>query len=119
MEFVRISAQHFLAIMSTVHNFAATSQTFVVAHTVMAQQMTHMEAILAQIQEHLGLPPIPPTAPTTAAPTSPTPPTAPTVSSADPGPAVPLAALAALPDDHPTVPSHDEDEDEVPPRAPT
>ena len=117
-EFVHIFTQHFLAIMTIVQNFAATSQTFAVAHIVMAHRMTCAKAILAQIQEHLSLPliPITPLAAAALAPQAPT-----TTSSVGPSPTVPLAsplvASAALPVDHLTVPS--QDEDEVPPPAPT
>ena len=64
--------------------------------------MTHTEAILAQIQEHLGLPPIPLTTLAAVAPTSPK--VSPTAASADPAleaSVVPPATLAALPADHP------------------
>ena len=93
VEFVHISTQDVLAIMASVLTFAATSQTFAAAHIVMDQRMTRTEAVLTQIQEHLGLPPIPLSPP--AASASPAPrPAAPTTSSADPSPAVPPAASA-------------------------
>ena len=87
--------------MVTVLNFDATSQTFSATHIVMAQQITRVEAILAKIQEHLGLPPIPPTLPVALAPIE---------SSTDPGPTVPPTASVALLADHPVVPSQDENE---------
>ena len=119
MEFVHISAQDFLVIM-VVQNFAYTSQAFATAHTFMAQRMTRTEAILAQIQEHLGLPPIPLSSQAVAAPTSPAPPlTALGPTLANPAPAVPPTALAALPADHPAVPTQSQDEYEVPPSATT
>ena len=84
----------------------------------MAQRMTHTKAILAQIQEHLGLPPIPLTPPIVAA----LPPAAPATSLAGPGQAVPPAAptaSAALPVDHPAVPTSSQDDGEVSPPVST
>ena len=119
MEFVHIYAQEFLAIMVVIQNFA-TSQAFATAHTVMAQRMNRIEAIHAQIQEHLGLPLIPFSPQAVVAPSSPTPPpVAPVVASEDPAPAVSVAALAALPADHPIIPTQSQDEDEVPPPTAT
>ena len=76
----------------------------------MAQQMTHTEAILALIQEHLGLPPIPLT-PLVAALVSQVVSSA--AASADPAPAAlavhslvaPTTASVSLPADHPAVPT--------------
>ena len=112
-------------IMASVRNFAATSQAFAATHTVMAQRMTRAEVILAQIQEHLGLPPIMLTPPIVVAPTSLA--VSQAAASADPAPTasavqaltVPPAASTALPIDHPTVPTQSRDGDEVPPPAAT
>ena len=81
----------------------------------MAQRMTRTKAILAQIQERLGLPPIPlsPQAAATSASLAP-PPATPAVASADPAPTVPPTASTALLSDHPAVPTQSQDEDEVP-----
>ena len=120
--------------MGYVRTFTTISQTFAAALTVMAQRMTRTETILAQIQEHLDLPPIPLTTPAAAAPTSPTlPPVALaassaalaassvdlTVPSAVHSPAVPPEASSTLPTDHPAVPTPSQDEDEVPPPTAT
>ena len=119
--------------MASILNFASTSQAFVAAYTVMAQQMTRTEAIHAQIQEHLSLPPIPLTPPTAAAPASST--VSPVVASTDPAPTtsadptliastvhstiVPPGTSAALLADHPSVPTQSQDEDEIPPPTAT
>ena len=78
---ISISAPDFLAIMDAVRSFAAMSASFSAAHTALAERMAHTEAILVQLQGHLGLPPIPPsistqafsTAATVSPPTSPQP----------------------------------------------
>ena len=114
VEFVHISAQDFLEIKASVSNFATTSQAFAIAHTVMAQRMARTEAILAQIQKHLGLPLIPLTPLKAIALASPAPPpAAPAAASTDSSPAalaihspvVPPATSTALPGDHHAVPT--------------
>ena len=64
------SSHAFLAIMDAVRTFSATSTSFAAAHTALAERMAHAEAaiaqtttilkhnnaILLQIQSHLGLP---------------------------------------------------------------
>ena len=120
MEFVHISAQNYLEIMAFDQKIFATSQAFTIAHTIIAQRMTHTEAILAQIQEHLGLPPIPLSPQAVVAPTSPAPPpTAPVAASANPTPTVLPTASTALPADHLAVPTQSQDEDDVPSPAAT
>ena len=76
--------------------------------------MTRTKSILAQIQEHLGLPLIPLSPQTAVAPAI-----ASAIASADPAPTVPLAASAALPADHPAIPTQSQDEDEIPPSTAT
>ena len=86
----------------------------------MAQRMTHTEAILALIQEHMGLPPIPLTPLVVALVSQ-------AVSPADLAPAAlavhspvaPTTASVALPADHPAVPTQLQDEDEIPPPTAT
>ena len=86
----------------------------------MAQRMTHTEAILSQIQEHLGLPPIPLSPQAVVAPTSPAPPpAAPAAASADPALTVLPTASTTLPADHLVVPTQSQDEDDVPSPAAT
>ena len=75
----------------------------------MAQWMTLTETILAQIQEHMGLPLIPLSPQVATTPASPAPPPA-TLVVASVVPAlvasiVPPVASAALPADHPSVPT--------------
>ena len=100
--FIHIIAQDFLSIMAVVRNFVVTSQSFVVAQATMANRMACTEvvlaqntAILAQVQQHLGLPPIPLI------------------------PVAAPAALAAPPAAHPSAPAQSQDEDEVPPSTTT
>ena len=81
----------------------------------MAQRMTRTKAILAQIQEHLGLPPILAFPQAAIAP----PPASPTTPSADLAPIALLAASAALQADHLVVFTESHDEDEVPPPTAT
>ena len=56
--------------MDAVRTFAATSASFAASHTALAERMAHAEvalaqnqAILLQIQSHLGLPPVTVTSP--------------------------------------------------------
>ena len=62
---ITISTRDFLLIMDVVRAFSDSSTSFAAAHTVLAERMTCVEAALAQnqailmqIQSHLGLPPI-------------------------------------------------------------
>ena len=94
---ITISTQDFLAIMDAVRPFSVTSTSFVTAHTALAKRMTrteatltHNQAILMQIQSHLGLPPISTSVPAQAS--SVHPPSVPTPSAE----LVPLASLDVL-----------------------
>ena len=67
METIPISPHDFLAIMIAVRNFAATSASFATSHAALAERMARTKAVLAQnnailmqIQSHLGLPHISP-----------------------------------------------------------
>ena len=67
---ITISTRDFLVIMEAVRTFSTTSASFVTAYPALAERMTHIEAamaqnqaILMQIQSHLGLPPISPSMP--------------------------------------------------------
>ena len=70
---ITISTQDFLAIMDAVRTFSITSAFFVAAHATLAERMSRTEAalaqnqaILVQIQSHLGLPLISPSVPAQA-----------------------------------------------------
>ena len=70
---ITISTWDFMAIMDAVHTFSVTSASFVTAHAALVERMTRTEAalaqnqaILVQIQSHLGLPPISPSVPVQA-----------------------------------------------------
>ena len=133
METIIISSHDFLAIMTSVRTFAATSASFATTHAALAKRMACTEAILAQnnvvlthdnvvlaqnnvvlaqnnamlvqIQSHLGQPQIPPSPPGAASPFS----TQPEAAIAPENPAPPtspldlLAAVVAVPS--PTAPS--------------
>ena len=58
-----ISTRDFLAIMDSVRTFSVTTTSFAAAQAALAERMTRIEAILVQIQSHLGLPPISPSMP--------------------------------------------------------
>ena len=69
-ENIPIATKDFLAIMDAVRTFAATSASFAASRIALAERMAHTEvalvqnqAILLQIQSHLGLPPVTVTAP--------------------------------------------------------
>ena len=96
---ITISTRHFLAIMDAVSTFSVTSASFAATHAALAERMTCTEAaltqnqaILVQIQSHLGLPPISPSVPAQASsvhsPSVPTP-------STQPAPVAHLDLLAA------------------------
>ena len=70
---ISIYTRDFLAIMDVVRSFSAASASFMAAHTALTERMARIEvavaqnnAILVQLQCHLGLPPIPPSVPTQA-----------------------------------------------------
>ena len=74
LQHISLSARDFLAIMDEVHTFSPTYASFASAHATLAKRMTRIEAavaqtsimltqnqaILMQIQSHLGLPRISP-----------------------------------------------------------
>ena len=69
-EHIPITSRDFLVVMDAVRTFAATSASFVASQTALAEQMAraevalaHNQAILLQIQSHLGLSPVTMTAP--------------------------------------------------------
>ena len=69
-EHIPVTSRDFLAVMDAVRAFVATSASFAASHTVLAEQMARAEvalaqnqAILLQIQSHLGLPPVTVTSP--------------------------------------------------------
>ena len=64
-EHIPVTSRDFLAIMDVVHTFAATSASFAASQTTLVEWMANVEvtlalnqAILLQIQSHLGLPPV-------------------------------------------------------------
>ena len=122
---ITISTRDFLAIMDAVCTFSVTSASFAAAHAALAEKMTHTEATLAQnqailmqIQSHLGLPQISPSVPAQAS--SVHPPSIP-APSAQPAPIAPLdllvasVAVAAPPPATPAAPQPAQDEDDLPP----
>ena len=69
-EHIPATSRDFLAVMDAVRTFAATSTSFATSQIELAERMAHAEvtlaqnqAILLQIQSHLGLPPVTVTAP--------------------------------------------------------
>ena len=109
---ITISTRDFLTFMDVVRTFFATSVSFATAHATLADRMTGTEAsmtqtstilaqnqaILIQIQSHLGLPAISPYVPAQAFST-PTPagPTPPPPTPIDPMDVLAAAAVAATP----------------------
>ena len=57
---ITISTRDFLAIMDAISTFSVTTASFAAAQVALAERVTRTEAILVQIQSHLGLPPISP-----------------------------------------------------------
>ena len=64
-EHILVTSRDFLAIMDAVHTFAATFESFAASHIAFSERMARAEvalaqnqAILLQIQSHLGLPPV-------------------------------------------------------------
>ena len=60
-----VTSREFLAVMDAVHTLAATSASLAASQTILAERMARAEvtlvqnqAILLQIQSHLGLPPV-------------------------------------------------------------
>ena len=111
----------FLAIMDAVCAFSVISASFAAAHIALAERMKRTEAtlsqnqaILVQIQSHLGLPPISTSVPAQASlvhpPTVPAP-------SAQPASADSLDVLAAttVATTPPTAPQPTQNEDDLPP----
>ena len=83
METIPISPHDFPAIMTVVRLFATTLASFTTAYAALAERMaptevlvTHNNAILIQIQSHLGLPHIPHSSPAPAQASTGPPPTA-------------------------------------------
>ena len=119
---ITIYTRDFLAIMDAIHTFSITSASFVVAIATLAERMSRTEAalaqnqaILVQIQSHLGLPPISPLVPAQASLVHP-----PSVPPTQPTPAAPLdllaaAAVVATPPATPVVSQSAQDEDDLPP----
>ena len=69
-EHILVTSRDFLAVMDAVRTFAATFAYFAASQTALAERMARAEvalaqnqAILLQIQSHLGLPPVTVTAP--------------------------------------------------------
>ena len=69
-EHIPITSRDFLAVMDAVRTFVATSASFAASQTALAEWMARVEvalaqnqAILLQIQSHLGLPPVTVTSP--------------------------------------------------------
>ena len=103
--------------MDAVRTFFATSTSFATAHAALAERMTHIEAtmaqnqaILIQIQSHLGLPPISPSVPAQASSVPPPKELAPAAS-------LDLLAAVIVAASPPVVPQPAQDEDDLPPAA--
>ena len=69
-EHIPVTSRDFLAVMDEVCTFAVTSASFAASRTALAERMARTvvalvwnQAILLQIQSHLGLPPVTVTAP--------------------------------------------------------
>ena len=106
---IHITVQDFLTIMVVVHNFAVTSQSFAAAQATMAERMASTEAVLAQntaildqVSQHLGLPPIPLTPIVAAIGSQARPPVAPAAAVADLVPVPPVASASVSPTHHAT-----------------
>ena len=99
LQHITISTQDFLSIIDAVRTFSVILTSFAAAHAALVERMTHTEdtlsqnqAILMQIQSHLGLPPISPSVPAQASSVHPPSVQAP---SSQPGPVAPFNLLAA------------------------
>ena len=97
-QFITISTRDFLTIMEAVRTFSITTTSFTASHATLADRMTRTEAavaqnqaILMQLQSHMGLPAVSPYVPTQASATPPPAGSAPS----PPAPADPLDVLAA------------------------
>ena len=123
---ISISPRDFLAFMDVVRTFSATSTSFAAAHTTLVERMTHTEAavaqtiamlaknnaILVQIQSHLGLPQIPSTMPAQVSLDHPPP--------AHPAPPITSLDILLAVDTPPAssvAPQPTRDEDDIPPVA--
>ena len=77
-QFITISTRDFLTIMEAVYSFSITAASFAASHATLADRITCTEAavaqnqaILMQLQSHLGLPAVSPHAPAQASTTPP------------------------------------------------
>ena len=84
-QYITISTRDFLTIMEAIRMFSTTSASFIAAHATLADRMTcteaaiaqtkailaHNQAILMQLQSHLGLPAVSPYLPAQASVTPP------------------------------------------------
>ena len=121
LETIPISLHDFLAIMTSVLTFPATSASFATTHAALVERMAQTKTILAQtnailaqnnailmqIQNHLGLPQIPTIPPAAVALEDLAPPTA----------LLDLIAVAAAAAPSPSSPHPTYDGDDIPPSA--